>query len=66
MCVGRVISDWSEIPMELLLRIVCLLDDRTVVVVAGVCCGWREAICLGLTRVSFSWYVFCSVIYDKL
>ncbi|KAK1406884.1 hypothetical protein QVD17_38493 [Tagetes erecta] len=54
-CVGRVISDWSEIPTELLLRIVLLLDDRTVVVAAAVCCGWREAICLGLTRVSFSW-----------
>ncbi|PWA83343.1 F-box domain, Leucine-rich repeat domain, L domain-like protein [Artemisia annua] len=53
--VGRVFSDWSEIPMELLLRIVCLLDDRTVVVASGVCCGWRDAISSGLTNFSFSW-----------
>ncbi|XP_071693174.1 F-box protein SKP2A-like [Rutidosis leptorrhynchoides] len=55
MGVGRVITDWNEIPMELLLRILCLLDDRTVVVASGVCCGWRDAICWGLTHLSFSW-----------
>ncbi|KAD4386303.1 hypothetical protein R6Q59_009555 [Mikania micrantha] len=52
---GRVITFWSEIPMELLLRIVCLLDDRTVIVASAVCGGWRDAICWGLTRISFSW-----------
>ncbi|KAJ0765566.1 putative F-box domain, leucine-rich repeat domain superfamily, F-box-like domain superfamily [Helianthus annuus] len=54
---GRVniISDWNEIPMELLLRIVSLLDDRTVIVASAVCCGWRDAICLGVTHLSLSW-----------
>ncbi|KAK9080741.1 hypothetical protein SSX86_000499 [Deinandra increscens subsp. villosa] len=47
--------DWSEIPMELLVRIVCLLDDRTVIVASAVCGGWRDAIRCGLTRISFSW-----------
>ncbi|KAK2975927.1 hypothetical protein RJ640_007405 [Escallonia rubra] len=52
---GRVITDWKDIPMELLLRIVSLVDDRTVIVASGVCSGWRDAICLGLTRLSLSW-----------
>ncbi|KAJ0578876.1 putative F-box domain, leucine-rich repeat domain superfamily, F-box-like domain superfamily [Helianthus annuus] len=55
MGVGRVITDWSEIPVELLMRVVSSLDDRTVVVASCVCCGWRDAICWGLTRISFSW-----------
>ncbi|KAJ0571670.1 putative F-box domain-containing protein [Helianthus annuus] len=54
MGVGRVITDWSEIPVELLMRVVSSLDDRTVVVASAVCCGWRDAICWGLTRISFS------------
>nr|XP_043608141.1 F-box protein SKP2A-like [Erigeron canadensis] len=54
--VGRVIRDWNEIPMELLLRIVSLLDDhRTVVVASAVCLGWRHALSSGLTHFSFSW-----------
>ncbi|KAK3000478.1 hypothetical protein RJ639_021311 [Escallonia herrerae] len=52
---GRVITDWKDIPMELLLRIVSLVDDRTVIVASGVCSGWSDAICLGLTRLSLSW-----------
>ncbi|KAK9096256.1 hypothetical protein Sjap_021753 [Stephania japonica] len=46
---------WKDLPMELLLRIVSLVDGRTVIVASGVCTGWREAICLGLTRLSLSW-----------
>ncbi|KAL7262963.1 hypothetical protein ACSBR1_001182 [Camellia fascicularis] len=49
---GGVITEWKDIPMELLLRIV---DDRTVIVASGVCTGWRDAICLGLTHLSLSW-----------
>ncbi|XP_076891224.1 F-box protein SKP2A-like [Bidens hawaiensis] len=52
---SRVITDWKDIPMELLMRIVCLLDDRTVIVASGVCSGWRDAICLGLTHISLPW-----------
>ncbi|KAK8552319.1 hypothetical protein V6N13_120729 [Hibiscus sabdariffa] len=52
---GAVITEWKDIPMELLLRIVSLVDDRTAIVASGVCCGWRDAICLGLTQLSLSW-----------
>ncbi|KAF8411710.1 hypothetical protein HHK36_004268 [Tetracentron sinense] len=53
---GRgVITDWKDIPMELLLRIVSLVDDRTVIIASGVCTGWRDAICLGLTHLSLAW-----------
>ncbi|PSS31747.1 F-box protein like [Actinidia chinensis var. chinensis] len=48
------ITEWKDIPMELLLRIVSLVDDRTVIVVSGVCSGWRDAICWGLTQLSLS------------
>lgn len=50
------ITEWKDIPMELLLRIVSLVDDRTVIVASGVCSGWRDAICWGLTQLSLSWY----------
>ncbi|KAK9162513.1 hypothetical protein Syun_003415 [Stephania yunnanensis] len=46
---------WKDLPMELLLRIVSLVDGRTAIVASGVCTGWREAICLGLARLSLSW-----------
>ncbi|XP_062158367.1 F-box protein SKP2B-like [Alnus glutinosa] len=52
---GGVINEWKDIPMELLLQIVSLVDDQTVVVASGVCRGWRDAICLGLTHLSLSW-----------
>ncbi|KAL4565834.1 hypothetical protein LXL04_029940 [Taraxacum kok-saghyz] len=52
---GRVTTDWNDIPMELLLRIVGLLDDRTVIVASAVCTGWRYAVCSGLSHISFSW-----------
>ncbi|RVX03241.1 F-box protein SKP2B [Vitis vinifera] len=50
-----VITEWKDVPMELLLRIVALVDDRTVIMASGVCSGWRDAICLGLTHLSLSW-----------
>ncbi|KAK4801332.1 hypothetical protein SAY86_021819 [Trapa natans] len=49
------ITDWKDIPMELLLRIVSLVNDRTVIMVSEVCSGWRDAICLGLTHLSLVW-----------
>ncbi|KAG8496980.1 hypothetical protein CXB51_008210 [Gossypium anomalum] len=52
---GAVITEWKDIPMELLLRIVSLVDDRTAIVASGVCNGWRDAICLGLTHLCLSW-----------
>ncbi|BFG40549.1 hypothetical protein CerSpe_268230 [Prunus speciosa] len=52
---GREITDWKDIPMELLLQIVGLVDDQTVIMASGVCRGWRDAVCLGLTRLSLSW-----------
>lgn len=48
-------AEWKDIPMELLLRILSLVDDQTVIKASGVCSGWREAICLGLTRLCLSW-----------
>uniref|UniRef100_A0A2P2K4I9 F-box protein SKP2A n=1 Tax=Rhizophora mucronata TaxID=61149 RepID=A0A2P2K4I9_RHIMU len=52
---GVVINEWKDIPMELLLRIVSLVDDRTIVMASGVCSGWRDAICWGLTHLCLSW-----------
>ncbi|KAM1151151.1 hypothetical protein COP2_034840 [Malus domestica] len=53
---GRVmITDWKDIPIELLLQILALTEDQTVIPASGVCRGWRDAVCLGLTRLSLSW-----------
>ncbi|KAH8509007.1 hypothetical protein H0E87_010951 [Populus deltoides] len=52
---GAVIPDWKDIPVELLLRIVSLVDDRTVIMASGVCSGWRDAICMGLPHLCLSW-----------
>lgn len=52
---GEMMAKWKDIPMELLLRIVTLVDGQTVIRAFGVCSGWREAICLGLTHLSLSW-----------
>ncbi|XP_026664927.2 F-box protein SKP2A-like isoform X2 [Phoenix dactylifera] len=52
---GAAMAGWKDLPMELLLRIISLLDDRTVIVVSGVCTGWRDALCFGLTNLSLSW-----------
>ncbi|XP_054792472.1 F-box protein SKP2A-like [Prosopis cineraria] len=48
-------SEWKDIPVELLMQILGPVDDRTVIAASGVCRGWREAICFGLTRLSLSW-----------
>ncbi|ONK56710.1 uncharacterized protein A4U43_C10F11930 [Asparagus officinalis] len=52
---GMALSGWKDLPMELLLRIVSLSDDRTVIVASGVCTGWRDAISAGLARLCLSW-----------
>ncbi|GFY96537.1 F-box/RNI-like superfamily protein [Actinidia rufa] len=49
------ITEWKDIPMELLLRIVSLVDDRMAIIASGVCSGWRDAICWGLTQLSLTW-----------
>ncbi|CAN1234687.1 F-box protein SKP2A [Linum perenne] len=49
------IAEWKDIPMELLLRIVSVVDDhRTIIMASEVCSGWREAIYLGLTHLCLS------------
>lgn len=55
---GVVMTQWKDIPVELLMRILNLVDDRTVIIASGVCSGWRDAISFGLTRLSLSWYVY--------
>ncbi|KAL3845469.1 hypothetical protein ACJIZ3_002872 [Penstemon smallii] len=52
---GLRISEWKDIPVELLVRILSLVDDQTVIVASGVCHGWRDAISWGVTHLSFSW-----------
>ncbi|KAH6782593.1 F-box/RNI-like superfamily protein [Perilla frutescens var. hirtella] len=52
---GLRITEWKDIPVELLLRILSLVDDQTVIVASGVCHGWRDAISWGLTHLSLSW-----------
>ncbi|KAI3464596.1 hypothetical protein Pfo_021259 [Paulownia fortunei] len=52
---GLRISEWNDIPVELLMRILSLVDDQTVIVASGVCHGWRDSISLGLTHLSLSW-----------
>ncbi|KAL5128440.1 F-box protein SKP2B [Glycine soja] len=47
-----VITEWKDIPVELLMQILSLVDDQTVIIASEVCRGWREAICFGLTRCS--------------
>eukprot|EP00249_Psilotum_nudum_P017777 c26483_g3_i1 orf=414-875(+) len=48
-------SKWQDLPMELLIRILSLVDHRTVIVASGVCTGWKDAICSGILEISFSW-----------
>uniref|UniRef100_A0A1J3FW47 F-box protein SKP2A n=1 Tax=Noccaea caerulescens TaxID=107243 RepID=A0A1J3FW47_NOCCA len=52
---GISMKEWKDIPVELLMRILSLVDDRNVIVASGVCSGWRDAISLGLTRLRLSW-----------
>ncbi|MED6126229.1 F-box protein skp2a [Stylosanthes scabra] len=58
-----VITEWKDIPVELLMQILSLVDDQTVITASGVCCGWRDAIYFGLARLSLSW---CSKNMDNL
>ncbi|RDX79996.1 F-box protein SKP2B, partial [Mucuna pruriens] len=50
-----VITEWKDIPVELLVQILSLVDDQTVIIASGVCRGWRDAIYFGLARLSLSW-----------
>lgn len=60
---GNEDSKWKDLPMELLMRILRLVDDRTVIIGSGVCTGWREAICIGVQELSLSW---CKLNMSKL
>lgn len=60
---GIVITEWKDIPLELLMRILNLVDDRTVIIASGVCNGWRDATSFGLTRLSLTWYVYILASY---
>ena len=62
----EMMNNWKDIPEELLLRILSLVDDKTVIRASGVCSGWREAICLGLTRLCLSWYSFLALCWTLL
>eukprot|EP00250_Pteridium_aquilinum_P004469 c14673_g1_i1 orf=250-1365(+) len=48
-------SNWQDLPAELLVQIVSLVDDRTVIIACGVCTGWRDAMSLGISELSFKW-----------
>ena len=64
---GVDMAEWKDIPMELLLRILSVVDDhRSIIMASEVCSGWREAVCLGLysslsllvnNRISFAFFV---------
>ena len=56
-----VITEWKDIPVELLMQILSLVDDQTVIIASGVCRGWRDAIYFGLARLSLSWYIVFSL-----
>ena len=49
------LSGWKDLPIELLLRIMSIVgDDRMLVVASGVCTGWRDALGWGLTNLTLS------------
>ncbi|XP_059065613.1 F-box protein SKP2A-like [Cryptomeria japonica] len=48
-------SKWHDLPMELVVRILVLADDRSIIVSLGVCTGWRDVICVGVQDLSLSW-----------
>lgn len=49
-------TNWKDLPMELLLRIISLVgDDRIVIVASGVCTGWRDTLGWGVASLSLSW-----------
>jgi F-box and leucine-rich repeat protein 1 (S-phase kinase-associated protein 2) len=50
------LTGWKDLPMELLLRIMSLVgDDRMVIVASGVCTGWRDTLGWGVANLSLSW-----------
>ncbi len=51
----KVEERWHELPPELLVQILALVDHRTVVVATGVCSSWRQSISTGIHELSFSW-----------
>jgi len=53
--VRSVESNWHDLPMELLVRILSLVDNRTVVTASGICRGWRDSVGQGIHDLSFSW-----------
>ncbi|CDP11983.1 unnamed protein product [Coffea canephora] len=53
---GTEITEWKDIPVELLLGIVSLVDDdRIMILASGVCSGWKDAISCGLIHLNLSW-----------
>ncbi|TVU19448.1 hypothetical protein EJB05_35598 [Eragrostis curvula] len=49
------LSGWKDLPMELLMRIMSIVgDERMVIVASGVCTGWRDALGWGVTNLSLS------------
>jgi len=58
-----VITEWKDIPVELLMQILSLVDDQTVIRASGVCRGWRDSIYFGLARLSLSWYILISLLF---
>jgi hypothetical protein len=61
--VSVMITEWKDIPVELLMKILSLLDDQMVITASHVCHGWRDAISFGLTRLSLSWYILFHYIH---
>ncbi|XP_062207669.1 F-box protein SKP2A-like [Phragmites australis] len=53
---GTTLTGWKDLPMELLLRIMSIVgDDKMVIVASGVCTGWRDALGWGVSNLSLSW-----------
>ncbi|XP_047320898.1 F-box protein SKP2A-like [Impatiens glandulifera] len=48
-------KSWNDIPLEILLIIVSMLDDPSVFVALCVCSGWRNGIFKALTHLNLSW-----------
>jgi len=48
-------THWHDLPMELLVRVLTLVDNRTVVTASGVCRGWRDSVGQGIHDLSLSW-----------
>ncbi|MCO5578184.1 hypothetical protein L7F22_032022 [Adiantum nelumboides] len=46
---------WEDLPVDLLAHILSFADHRTVIIAGGVCTGWRDALNLGISKLSFKW-----------